>query len=156
MRGQTCCFSGHRKMPVGKIQTIVERLNHEIDDLIRHGVTDFISGGAPGFDHIAAALVIAKKEMGQKIRLIFVLPCRNQDERWSDRQKQLYHSLLAEADKVVYVSEQYAVGCMKKRNKYMVDHSAYCICALLPPLNRTDQTVRYAWQKGLKVINVAK
>lgn len=70
MRDQTCCFSGHRKIPVDKIQLIVERLNHEIDDLIRHGVTDFISGGAPGFDHIAAALVIAKKEMGQKIRLI--------------------------------------------------------------------------------------
>lgn len=104
MKSQTCCFSGHDKLPVGKIEQIVERLNYEIDDLISHGVTDFISGGALGFDQIAASLIIAKKEMGQKIRLIFALSCRNQDERWNDKQKKLYRSLLTEANNVVYIS----------------------------------------------------
>lgn len=155
MREQTCCFTGHRKLPLGKIESIVIRLNHEIDTLISQGVTDFISGGAIGFDQIAASLIIAKKEMGRDIRLIFALPCSNQDERWSKEQKKLYRGLLAEADEIVYISEEYTDDCMKKRNKHMVDRSAYCICALSYPRSGTGQTVRYARQKGIRVINVA-
>ena len=36
---------------------------------------NFISGGALGFDQIAASLVITKKQQGLGIRLIFALPC---------------------------------------------------------------------------------
>ena len=153
MKEHTCCFTGHRKLPQSKIESIIKRLDQEIDYLISQGVTDFISGGALGFDQIAASLIVAKKELGRDIRLIFALPCKNQDEKWSTAQRQLYHNLLAEADEIIYVSEEYKEGCMKKRNRYMVDSSAYCICALLNPWSGTGQTVRYARQKGLWVIN---
>lgn len=156
MRENTCCFTGHRKLPQDKIEKIVLNLNHEIESLIAQGVTDFISGGALGFDQVAASLIIAKKEMGYQIRLMFALPSKNQDEFWTNEQKGLYHNILAEADEVIYVSEEYTNGCMKKRNHYMVDQSAYCICALLRTMSGTDQAVRYARQQGLKVINVAK
>jgi uncharacterized phage-like protein YoqJ len=126
-----------------------------VDTLIDQGVTNFISGGALGFDQMAASLIIAKKEMGREIRLIFALLCQNQNETWNDEQKKLYSNLLTEADEIIYISEAYTDGCMKKRNRYMVDHSGYCICALLPPRGETDQMVRYARQKGLRVINVA-
>jgi len=155
-KSKTCCFTGHRNLPQDKIEKIVLNLNREIENLIAQGVTDFISGGALGFDQVAASLIIAKKEMGKKIRIIFALPCKNQDELWTDAQKRLYHGILAEADEVIYVSEEYTNGCMKKRNHYMVDHSAYCICALLRPMSGTDQTVRDAMKKELMVINVAK
>jgi len=46
-------------------------------------------------------------------------------------------------------------GCMKKRNRYMVDQSAYCICTHLYPMSGTEQTVKYARRKGLRIINVA-
>lgn len=151
---QTCCFTGHRKLPKEEIEHIVICLNHEVENLINQGVTDFISGGALGFDQIAASLIIAKKEMGANIRLIFALPCKGQDDVWNEKQRQLYHMLLSEADKVVYVSEKYTEGCMQKRNKYMVDHSAYCICALMRPFNGTEQTVKYARQQRLKIVNV--
>jgi len=72
-----------------------------------------------------------------------------------DEQRRLYHNILVEADEVIYVSEEYTNSCMKKRNRYMVDHSAYCICARLYPFSQTDQTVKYARQKKLKVINLA-
>ena len=155
-KSKTCCFIGHRNLPHDKIEKIVLNLNREIENLIAQGVTDFISAGALGFDQVAASLIIAKKEMGNRIRLVFALPCKNQDELWTDEQKRLYHNLLAEADEVIYVSEKYTDGCMKKRNRYMVDNSAYCICARLYPISGTDQTVKYARQQGLKVINVAK
>ncbi|MDR2933651.1 MAG: DUF1273 domain-containing protein, partial [Oscillospiraceae bacterium] len=134
---------------------IIKRLDSEIEKLISQGVTDFISGGAIGFDQMAASLIVAKKKMGRAIRLIFALPCHNQDIHWSAEQRQLYAGLLAEADEIHYVSEQYYDGCMKKRNRYMVKRSAFCVCALLRGFSGTQQTVRDAKQKGITVINVA-
>lgn len=154
-RARTCCFTGHRRLSKEKIGSILLRLNQAVDTLIAQGITDFISGGALGFDQMAASLVIAKKAIGNPLRLIFALPCKNQDEFWSADQKKLYCDLLAEADEVIYVSEAYTRGCMKKRNRFMVDRSAYCICAWLHPLSGSDQTIGYAGQRGTTVIHTA-
>lgn len=150
MKDKTCCFSGHSSTSQKKIEKIVKRLNDEVDCLIQQGVKSFICGGALGFDHIAASMVISKKQQGKDIRLVFALPCRNQDEKWTDRQKRLYHSLLNEADEVYYVSEEYTPDCIKDRNHYMVDNSAYCICTLLRDMSGTGQTVRYAQGQAFK------
>ena len=111
-------------------------------------------GGALGFDQIAASLIVAKKEMGKEVRLVFALPWKDQDKLWRVKQKELYRNLLSEADEILYVAQEYADGCMKKRNRYMVDASAYCICALLHRRSGTAQTLRYAGQAGVKVIYV--
>ncbi len=152
---KACCFSGHRKLPAEKIEAIVKRLNIEIDRLIAQGVMNFMSGGALGFDQIAASMIIAKKEMGYPVRLILALPCRNQDAYWSPAQQRLYQALLLEADGVRYISEEYSDDCMKKRNHYMVEHSDHCICALLHNAGGTAHTVRYAQKRGPGVFNTA-
>ena len=154
IKNQTCCLTGHRKLPQDKIEQILIRLNQEVDNLISQGVTDFISGGAIGFDQIAASLIVAKKETGNNVRLLFALPCRSQDALWSTEQKRLYRGLLDEADEIIYVSEEYTNDCMKKRNQYMVGRSAYCICVLIFETGGTAQTVKYAGKKNIKVINV--
>lgn len=156
MKETTCCFTGHRKLPTDQIEHIVIRLNDEIDNLISQGVTTFISGGALGFDQVAAIIILGKKEVEQTIRLIFALPCRDFDAPWNAEQKSFFHSLLAAADEIIYISEEYSNDCLKKRNHYMVDRSAYCICAYLYPTGGTVQTVKYARQKGIKVINTIK
>lgn len=156
MAKKTCCFTGHRNLPATKIEKILVNLEQAVEKLIAKGVTDFISGGALGFDQIAASLIIAKKEMGKPIRLIFALPCKNQEEKWNEKQKKLYQELMPEADEIIYISEEYNHFCMKKRNRYMVEQSSYCICALLQEKSGTGQTVRYARKKGLQVINVVK
>jgi len=115
-----------------------------------------MSGGALGFDHIATSMVITKRQQGANIRLIFALPCRNQDESWTDRQKQLYRSILNEADEIRYLSEENTPESMSLCNRYMVDNSAYCICAFKDKADGTGQTLRYAQEQGLQVINVAK
>ena len=155
-KDKTACFTGHRLFSQKKIERIEKRLDEEIDRLINEGITNFISGGEIGFDHSAASMIIAKKYEGVHVKLIFALPCRNQDENWTDIQKYLYNSLLSEADEIYYISEEYTRDCMKKRNYYMVDNSAYCICALSRAKSGTGQTVRYAEQQGLQIINVAK
>lgn len=156
MKSNTCCFTGHRRLPKDNIEQIIKKLNQEVDWLIAQGVTNFISGGAIGFDQLAASLIIAKKETGQPLRLIFALPCKNQDELWDDKQKKLYRNLLSEADEIIYISETYQCGCMEKRNHYMVAQASYCLCALLHTFGGTAQTVEYAKKKGLNIINVAK
>jgi len=155
MNTTTCCFTGHRYLPADMLEHIMTRLNTEVELLIERGVTDFICGGAIGFDLLAASLIAAKKGMGTDVRLIFALPCRNQDVLWPGEQKALYRELLKEADEVRYVSEEYSPGCMRKRNYYMVENSGYCVCAFLNDRSGTSQTVRYALRNGLSVINVA-
>ena len=152
---RTCCFTGHRQLPVHKTEYILRCLNEEIERLIGEGVTTFLSGGALGFDQMAATLIAMKKEMGYNIRLMLILPNRDQDKLWPDKAKQLYGYLLESADEVCYISDTYSNSCMKERNYYMVEHSAYCICALLRDRSGTGQTVRYAKQKNLHVVNVA-
>jgi len=152
----TCCFAGHTNLPEKKIKQILLSLNKEVDKLIQNGVQNFISGGVLGYDHIAASMVITKKQQGIDVRLIFALPYRNYGENWTDKQKQLFYSLLNEANDIHYISEEYANGCIKKRNRYLVDNSAYCICALTKKLSETALTVNYAKQQGLQIINVAK
>ncbi len=156
MKEHTCCFTGHRKLPKDKVEQIVKNLDYEIEKLIKQGVTTFISGGALGFDQIAASLIIAMKEMGRDIRLVFALPCKNQDVLWNVEQKWLYRNLLAEANDVIYVSEDYKEGCMEKRNRYMVENSSFCVCAYLYLRSGTSQTVKHARQMGSQVINVVE
>ena len=155
MSKNTCCFTGHRNLPANKLETLLIRLDREIENLIDNGVTTFISGGALDFDQIAASLIVAKKEMGRNISLTFALPCKNQAALWNEKQRELYNRLLGEADKVIYVSGTYDTLCMKRRNQYMVEHSTYCICALLHEKSGTAQTVRFARKKGSKIIHVA-
>ena len=156
MRERTCCFTGHRKLPSRKIQNIMLNLNREIDRLIDSGVSTFISGGALGFDQMAACLIASKKEMGYDIKLVMALPCYEQESAWSEKGKELYQYLLGQADVVKYVSENYSNDCMEKRNQYMVNQSAYCICALLRDRSGTGQTVRMARLENCNILNVAK
>ena len=103
---------------------------------------------------MAASMIIAKKEAGEDIWLIFALPCQNQEKNWLDGQKDLYRCLLLEADEIIYVSDEYTYDCMKKRNYFMVDNSDYFICALIYENTGTAQTVDYARQKGLCIVSV--
>ena len=72
---------------------------------------------------------------------------------WSASARELYFSILGQADEVVYVSREYRDGCMLKRNRYLVDHAA-CLLAVYNGEWRggTAMTVRYARKKGREII----
>lgn len=151
----TCCFIGCRRIPQKIIRQVLLRLNSEVEALIKKGVKTFISGGTPGFEQITTSLIVARKEMGGDIRLNFILPCRDLGSYWNSKQREFYNKLLAEADGVFYVSNQYHDGCLKKQIRFMVDNSSYCICAVPQPTRFTRKAIRYARRKGLKIIHVA-
>ena len=54
MKTQTCCFTVHRVIPVDEYEAIAQRLEEEIVNLIHQGVRYFATGGALGFDTMAA------------------------------------------------------------------------------------------------------
>lgn len=96
------------------------------------------------------------KEIYPHIRLILVLPCLPQAERWSREQQQTYEAIKAQADKVVYTSQGYHRGCMHVRNRHLVDHSSLCISYLTQPTGGTSYTVDYATAQGLEVVNLGE
>ncbi|MCL2507666.1 MAG: DUF1273 domain-containing protein [Oscillospiraceae bacterium] len=155
MKNQTCCFTGHRNIPANKYATIQKRLESEIVNLIHQDVRNFCTGGALGFDTMAALAVLKLKEEFPHIRLILILPCKNQTVGWNEADKKIYGQILRQADKAVYTSENYFNGCMQKRNRDLVVNSGVCICYLTSEKGGTFYTVNYAKQQGLRVVNLA-
>ena len=125
-------------------------------EAIEQGYRYFGCGGALGFDTLAAQTVLRLREIYPEIRLILVLPCRDQTRRWKQGDVAEYDRIMKAADKVTYTSEQYYSGCMHKRNRHLVDYSSLCICYLTEQSGGTSYTVNYAQSQGLKIINVAE
>jgi len=149
-------FTGHRVIPANLIPTIKFALEKTIISLVNKGVTSFYSGGACGWDLLAAEKVIAVKiQHGFSIKLIMVLPCREHGVKWSDDDKSRLIKILKNADEIIYLSEKYYDGCMKKRNEYLVEHSDFCVAYMVHGRSGTSQTVRLAREHGLEIINLA-
>lgn len=81
MREETCCFTGHRAIPLLKRKAVVQSLKAELMTLIDKGYHYFVAGGALGFDTIAAQTVLELKTKFPHIKLILVLPCETQNTR---------------------------------------------------------------------------
>ena len=152
---EACCFTGHRKLPANRIAEIMERLEEEIERLIRKGVRDFLAGGALGFDTLAALTVLKLRNVYPDVRLILMLPCRDQTRYWSAHDVSVYETIRERADKVTYIAQRAHPGCMHARNRALADNSSWCVCFLVEPRGGTKYTVEYARRKGLRVINVA-
>ena len=156
-----CAFTGHRprKFPWGYDETdtrcisLKKTLAKEIVKLVDAGYTDFLSGMAEGTDTWAALAVLSLKEENPALKLHCVLPCEGQADGWSASAREIYFSIIEQADEVVYVSQEYREGCMLERNRYMVNHAA-CLLAVYNGEWRggTAMTVRYARKLGRKII----
>lgn len=150
----SCCFTGHRDIPKDKAKAIQHTLECLISELCEKGCREFISGGAIGFDTMAAETVLRLKKSFPETRLIMALPCRNQHIKWGNADRLRYEQILKSADSVVYLAESYVTGCMHLRNKYMVDNSELCIAYLGKKGGGTEYTVNYAVENGHTVINI--
>lgn len=156
MKDDTVCFSGHRKIPPEQVDALARRLRLTIINLIEDGYIYFLTGGALGFDTLAAQTILALRTNYPQIQLILALPCVSQADKWSSIEKATYEEIKESADKVVYTSEEHTKGCMHKRNRYLVDNSSICVCYLTESTGGTAYTVLYANKKKLNVINVAE
>ena len=155
MKNKTCCFTGHRVISAEDYPEIQKSLEIELRKLVNQGVRYFGAGGALGFDTMAALTVLKLRHEYPAIKLILVLPCREQAARWTDEDKKTYDYILKQADKTVYTSERYFNGCMQKRNRHLINSSGVCICYLTKDKGGAAYTVEYAQQKEVRIINLA-
>ena len=145
----TCCFSGHRVL---KKDFNVEKLNEIVDKLINNGYRTFLVGMAWGFDLKVFEVLLTKKN--KNIDIIACVPCKEQNAYFKKDEKLKYDNYLKQADKVVYVSNEYFDGCMQKRNRYMVDNSSILVAYLYSNIGGTKNTVSYAEKKGINIIRI--
>lgn len=103
---------------------------------------------------LAEKAVIRARNRHSEIRLILVLPCKNQEKYWTEDNKTAFAEIKNQADKIVYTSENYTNGCMHKRNRHLVDFSGYCVTYLNKSSGGTAFTVNYARKNGLKIVNL--
>lgn len=155
MREKTCCFTGHRQIPEKDLANVQVRLKQTIIKLYEQGVIYYGAGGALGFDTLAPETVLSLRESYPELRLILVLPCKDQTRNRKEEDVAKYMEIRQKADKVVYTGESYTKGCMRTRNRHMVDWSCVCVCYQTKGSGGTAYTVDYAHKHGLNVINVA-
>ncbi len=149
------CFTGHRDIPEAREALVREALRRILRGLAAGGTRRFLAGGALGFDTMAAEAVLELREEFP-VRLVLVLPCKNQTRGWSGEDAAIYQDILSRADEVIYTAETYFSGCMHLRNRRLVDESEGCIAYLTSERGGTAYTVRYAERQGVEVVNLAE
>ena len=158
---RTCAFTGHRpnKLPWRYDETdsrcvaLKAVLAEQIAAMAEAGFTQFLSGMAEATDTWSALAVLSLREKNPAIKLHCILPCTAQAEKWSAPSRDLYRSILEQADSVVYVSRDYHKNCMLDRNRFMVEHAS-ALLAVYNGVRRsgTGATVNYARKMGREII----
>lgn len=156
-KSKTVCFSGHRqeKLPDNgdiwslKMKTVLSMLYFAIHQSIEDGYDTFIVGGARGIDLMAAEFVYQFIHQGKNIRLIVAMPYPDFGKNYKGVDLYMRGNALAEAEKVIYVSDKYSSGSYSKRNRFMVKNSSRLIAVVSDMNSGTGQTIRYAEKAGL-------
>ena len=162
---RACCFTGHRpaRLPdhgrsaSPEMERLLYLLRHGIESAVRMGVTTFLTGGAEGFDTIAAeSVLLLKRQYHPQLRLLLALPSKTQAATYSPGMQARYAGILAAANDVYYASEtDNGAQALLSRNRYLVDHADCCIAYLKNMSGGTLYTVNYALNKGIPVYNLA-
>ena len=142
----TCFFTGHRYISNEKKEELKYRIADICTDLIENkGVTDFICGGALGFDTLAETVILTLKKMYPHIRLHLYLPCTNQAQNWREGDKAIWENIIKFADSHRFVTNApYCTGCMQKRNREMVRDAHFGIAYCTREKSGSASTLKYA------------
>lgn len=116
--------------------------------LRKYKATTAYTGMALGTDTVFANAVLDLKKEGLNIRLVSVLPCENQDKKWSRKDQKRYQEILQAADEVIQLSEEeYCPELMRIRNRWLVDHADMLIAVWDGSNSGTSNCIRYAVPK---------
>lgn len=165
LKKSTVAFSGHRANRIAKFTTDRQRFFINVahntwaaieEFCIKKGYHTFLSGMADGFDIIAAEEVLRLKKEYPYIRLKCVIPFKGQADRYTEAYKQRYNNILAQADEVVTLSENYFEGCFLCRNDYLLNNSAFLMVYYdaLAPVGGTYYTLKNAVERKMNFVNV--
>jgi uncharacterized phage-like protein YoqJ len=152
---KTVCFTGHRQIPEDDLPRLSALLREVVEAQIAQGATVFRTGGALGFDTLAALTVLALRRIYPHIRLELYLPCPTQTRGWSASDRRLYTQILEQADAYHYASTGYYAGVLQARNRALVEDADLCVAYLTHhDGGGTVYTVQLALKKQLEFINL--
>ncbi len=155
MKSISCCFTGHRRIPHGRLAEIRERVSEEIMLAYDLGYRRFLCGGALGFDTLCATEILRLRRIYHDMKLILVFPCLGQDAKWKESDREIYKRIYDECDECYCMGREYTPSCMHKRNRAMVEESSLVIAYLENSKSGTAYTYNYARELGVKTINIA-
>ena len=149
-----CSFTGHRKIESDHKETLPSLLARAVRYCYDEGCREFLCGGAVGFDTLAAREVILFKISHPDVTLRLLLPCQDQDNSWSTRQRAAYAHVIENADFIEYAEDFYTPGCMQKRNRLLAERCDILVAYLGRSHSGAGQTVRIATGLGKRVYNL--
>ena len=153
IREQTCCFTGHRRLPEVGRGMIESKAALIIRDLYSKGVRFFRVGGALGFDTVAAQLLFKLRTSElTDIKISLLYPFDGFTASWTDKQNALYAELLPQYDEVHCISKQNDSAAYLARNRALADGSAYCVAYCGTPTGGAVLRIRcdMPWSKAFK------
>lgn len=161
-RENTCCFTGHRpnKLPWGDDESdprcvaLKKRITREVERAYDGGYRHFICGMAQGADFYFCEAVQALRDERPGVTLEAALPCEEQADKWSERDRERYFRLVGLCDFETMVQHHYDRNCYLRRNRYMVDRSSLLIAAFDGTLGGTMYTITYAIRQGVEVVTI--
>ena len=147
-----CTFAGHRNINENMVAppvnaTIKELLQKDMDFL-------FYTGGMGDFDLLCGQIVRRTKKRcpEKRIRLVLVEPyMKNSINTDKERLQALYDDIEVPLE-LAGCHPKAAIG---KRNRILIDRSDYLIACVTHQYGGAYQTLRYAQQRRIKIINVA-
>ena len=150
-KSKALCVSGHRV--IGN-DLDVDKLTEVFNQAVESGYRYFLIGMAIGFDTLCFKILqrIKNARTEKDIKLIACVPCKEQDAKFTEKQKEEYSLMLANADHIEYVSLSYNKWCMQKRNRFLVDNSSVIVSYLRKNTGGTFYTINYAKTAGIKII----
>lgn len=129
-----------------------ERIFRKAEELAGDGADEFYSGMALGVDMWSAEAVLRLKEKRPNIKLIAVIPCPEQDKKWSAADKRRYRNILEQANQRLMISPEYSASCMHKRDRALVDLCDILVAVYDGKAGGTKYTVDYAKSRGRDMV----
>lgn len=158
----TCAFTGHRpqRLPWGfreedpRCEALKIQLRAAVKRAADLGCGTFLCGMAMGCDTYFAEAVLERRREDPSVRLVAMIPCPGQADRWPEKERRRHAALCAQCDEVRVLEPSYSEGCMLRRNYAMVDQAQVLISVFDGNPGGTARTVRRAHEKGLTLLPV--
>ena len=152
----TIAVTGHRPDKLNREWNmngpLSKKIYQELLKKIEHyKPTTLITGMALGVDILFANVAINKK-----IPFIAAIPCKGQENKWSDSSQKLYRRIINDPlCSPYYVTEgRFKPNCMQLRNIWMCDRADLLIAVWDGSTGGTYNCVNYAVDKGLEIVRI--
>lgn len=156
-KSKTIAFTGHRNITANNLLPLKEELTHVLIEQYNNGYRTFITGGAMGFDLLAAETVLHLQETFTDIQLLITVPYAGHHLYFTDNEIERYADVAEKATSNIILSSHYYEDCFLRRNDYILEHSSLLIAYYGQSFySGTGYTVRRAEANKIPIINLFK